>query len=40
MTEKQYPKVKKRFIIGMVPILMTLAGITIALCLVYEMMGK
>jgi hypothetical protein len=38
MENKQYPKVKKRFGIGMVPILMTLVGIILAVCLIYEMM--
>ncbi len=32
---QQYPKVKKRFFIGMVPILMTLAIVTIAVCIAY-----
>lgn len=35
MEQKQYPKVKKRFVIGMVPALMTLAAITIAVCAIY-----
>lgn len=35
MQEKQYPKIKKRFIIGMSPALITLALVTIAICLLY-----
>lgn len=35
MEKKEYPKVKKRFIIGMAPALITVVLITIAVCIVY-----
>lgn len=40
MQEKQYPKVKKRFVLGMVPALMTLALITIAVCIAYAVITR
>ncbi len=37
MEKKEYPKVKKRFIIGMAPSLITLALVTIAVSIVYSL---
>ncbi len=33
--QDKYPKVKKRFVIGMSPVLIVLALITIAVCVAY-----
>lgn len=38
MQKKSYPQVKRRFIVGMVPILITLVVVTIAVCVAYTMM--
>jgi hypothetical protein len=38
MNKKEYPKVKKRFVLGMVPALITLALVTIAVCIAYTLM--
>lgn len=36
MEKKQYPQVKKRFVIGMAPALIVLAVATIVVCIIYS----